>query len=74
MLENGVTGRAAIFQEHYLLPSTRDGAIWPLKAALAPGFDSYSQLHRVFWQVEGMNPKAYLRAETRNVRANQVSL
>lgn len=45
-----------------------------LEAALASGFDSYSQLHRVFCQLVGTNPRAYLRTDERNVRANRSSL
>ena len=41
-----------------------------LRAAHESGFNSYSQLHRVFGQVVGINPKAYFRPETRNARAN----
>jgi AraC-like DNA-binding protein len=45
-----------------------------LEAALASGFNSYSQLHRVFWQVVGLNPKAYFHGDERNLRANRTSL
>lgn len=45
-----------------------------LEAALGSGFNSYSQLHRVFWQVVGMNPKAYFHGDERNLRANRTSL
>jgi len=45
-----------------------------LDAALASGFNSYSQLHRVFCQVVGMNPKAYFYGDTRNLRANRTTL
>lgn len=45
-----------------------------LEAALASGFESYSQLHRVFCQLVGLNPKAYFRTDARNWRANRASL
>lgn len=41
-----------------------------LEAALASGFGSYSQLHRVFSAVVGLSPNRYFTLDTRNERAN----
>ena len=41
-----------------------------LAAALAAGFGSYSQLHRVFSQVVRVPPKRYFSVEMRNRLAN----
>jgi AraC-like DNA-binding protein len=45
-----------------------------LEAALASGFGSYSQLHRVFTQVVQASPQRYFSPVLRNLRANQVTL
>jgi len=45
-----------------------------LDAALASGFGSYSQLHRVFTRIIQMNPRSYFSIAARNVRANQTTL
>jgi AraC-like DNA-binding protein len=45
-----------------------------LSAALAAGFGSYSQLHRVFSAVVGLSPSAYFTSTARNDRANWRSL
>ncbi|HLV66192.1 MAG TPA: AraC family transcriptional regulator [Polyangiaceae bacterium] len=39
-----------------------------LEASLLAGFGSYSQLYRVFVQLVGMSPRAYLSVEMRNQR------
>lgn len=39
-----------------------------LEASLSAGFGSYSQLHRVFTQLIGMSPRAYLQRGGRNGR------
>ena len=41
-----------------------------LAAALASGFGSYSQLHRVFSSIVGLSPSNYFTLATRNDRAN----
>jgi len=41
-----------------------------LEAALAAGFGSYSQLHRVFSSIVGLSPSNYFTLATRNDRAN----
>jgi AraC-like DNA-binding protein len=45
-----------------------------LEAALASGFGSYSQLHRVFVQVVRASPQRYFSPTLRNSRANRVTL
>jgi AraC-like DNA-binding protein len=45
-----------------------------LDAALASGFGSYSQLHRVFVRVVQASPRNYFSVAARNVRANRVTL
>nr|PZN18353.1 MAG: hypothetical protein DIU78_22955 [Pseudomonadota bacterium] len=41
-----------------------------LEASLLAGFGSYSQLYRVFVQLVGMSPRAYLSLEMRNQRGS----
>lgn len=45
-----------------------------LDAALASGFGSYSQLHRVFTRVVQASPRSYFSVAARNVRANRITL
>jgi AraC-like DNA-binding protein len=45
-----------------------------LDAALAAGFGSYSQLHRVFTRVVQASPRKYFSVAARNVRANRFTL
>jgi AraC-like DNA-binding protein len=45
-----------------------------LDAALASGFGSYSQLHRVFSRVVRASPRSYFSVAARNVRANRITL
>jgi AraC-like DNA-binding protein len=45
-----------------------------LDAALAAGFGSYSQLHRVFTRVVSESPRRYFSVAARNARANRVTL
>jgi AraC-like DNA-binding protein len=45
-----------------------------LDAALAAGFGSYSQLHRVFTRVVQESPRGYFSVAARNLRANRVTL
>jgi AraC-like DNA-binding protein len=45
-----------------------------LDAALASGFGSYSQLHRVFTRVVQASPRSYFSVTARNLRANRITL
>ena len=45
-----------------------------LDAALAAGFGSYSQLHRMFARIVQESPRNYFSVAARNLRANRVTL
>jgi AraC-like DNA-binding protein len=59
--------RARLRTVRFVTHVTREGRSC-LEAALLAGFGSYSQLHRVFVQKIGMNPRTYLSREMRNRR------
>jgi AraC-like DNA-binding protein len=60
--------RARVRIAHFLAHAARNRFNW-LDAALRSGFGSYSQLHRVFGNLVGMSPRAYLLKGGRNRRA-----
>jgi AraC-like DNA-binding protein len=60
--------RARIRIAHFLAHAVRNRLNW-LDAALRSGFGSYSQLHRIFGNLVGMSPRAYLLKGGRNRRA-----
>jgi len=64
-LEQRARQRVTRFVTHV----NRGGANY-LEAALAAGFGSYSQLHRVFSSIVGLSPSDYFTLATRNDRAN----
>ena len=68
-LEQRARMRVARFVTHV----TRDRWNY-LDAALASGFGSYSQLHRVFTGAVGTSPRNYFSVAARNLRANFVTL
>lgn len=65
--------RARMRVARFVTHVTRDRQNY-LDAALASGFGSYSQLHRVFTHVVQAGPRRYFSAAARNVRANQTTL
>jgi AraC-like DNA-binding protein len=65
--------RARLRIAHFVTHVTREGRNC-LEAALASGFGSYSQLHRVFVQVVQASPQKYFAPTLRNNRANRVTL
>jgi len=65
--------RARVRVARFVTSVTRDDSNY-LEAALASGFGSYSQLHRVFTRVVQASPRSYFSVEARNVRANRVTL
>jgi AraC-like DNA-binding protein len=65
--------RARLRIARFVTHVTRDRWSY-LDAALAAGFGSYSQLHRVFTRVVQESPRSYFSVATRNSRANRVTL
>lgn len=59
--------RARLRLVRFLTHVTRDRQNF-LESSLSAGFGSYSQLHRVFTQLIGMSPRAYLQRGGRNGR------
>lgn len=67
-VEQRARSRVARFCTHV----SRDGHSF-LESALRAGFGSYSQLHRVFVELVGVNPREYFRNGGRNRRADRRS-
>lgn len=65
--------RARVRIARFVTSVTREGWNY-LDAALASGFGSYSQLHRVFTRIVRENPRNYFSVAARNLRANRVTL
>lgn len=65
--------RARMRVARFVTHVTRDRWTY-LDAALACGFGSYSQLHRVFTRVVQANPRSYFSVAARNLRANRLTL
>jgi len=64
--------RARLRLARFCTHVARDGHNY-LESALLAGFGSYSQLHRVFVELVGLNPRDYFLHGGRNRRADQIS-